>query len=108
MNGGISGMRSRLVLEVPVDVTDDTGGVSRSYAALETLWGMIVPARATDRFVGERMELAITHSIRLRYRPGLTGAMRLRLGARVFVIHGIEDVDERHRYSLCQCEEVRP
>ena len=108
MSAGIGGFRSRLILEAPVDTTDDNGGVTRSYAVLAIVWGMIVPARATDRFAGERMEQSITHSVRLRFRADLTGAMRLRLGTRVFVIHGIEDAGERHRFSLCQCEEVRP
>lgn len=104
----IAPMRSRLTLETPVDVTDDNGGVTRSYAAYATLWGTITPARANDRFVAERMEQSITHMIRLRFRPDITGAMRLRLGVRVFIIHGVEDVAERHRFTLCSCEEIRP
>ena len=104
----ISAMRSRLTLEAPVDVADDTGGVSRTYIAQASLWGEIMPASGTDRFVGERMEESITHAIRLRFQPGMTAAMRLRLGARVFFIHGVEDVGERHRFVLCQCEEIKP
>lgn len=101
-------MRSRLTLEAPVDFTDDTGGVARSYIVQAVVWGAIMPAAAGDRFVAERMEQTITHSVRLRFRAGLTGAMRLRLGARMFLIHGIENVDERRRFVLCHCEEVRP
>ena len=104
----ISGLRSRLTLEAPVDVPDDTGGVSRSYAAAGNVWGQILPAKGIDRFVGERMEESITHAIRLRFQPGLTAAMRLRLGARVFLIHGVEDIDEHRRFVMCQCEEIKP
>lgn len=101
-------MRSRLSLEAPVDMTDDTGGVARSYIAQAVVWGAIMPAAASDRFVAERMEQTITHAIRLRFRAGLTGAMRLRLGTRIFLIHGVEDVDESRRFVLCHCEEIRP
>ena len=104
----ISVLRSRLTLEAPVDVPDDTGGTSRSYLATGSFWGQISPAQGTDRFIGERMEESITHAIRLRFQPGLTAAMRLRLGARVFLIHGVEDIDEHHRFVLCQCEEIKP
>ena len=104
----IGGLRSRLTLETPVDITDDNGGVTRSYAALAVLWGKILPAKSSDRFAAERMEQSISHAVRLRWRADITGAMRLRLGARIFLIHGVEDVNERHRYSLCQCEEIRP
>lgn len=104
----VSQMRARLTLEAPVDFTDDTGGVARSFATQAVLWGAIMPAAASDRFVAERMEQTITHSVRLRFRAGLTGAMRLRTGTRVFLIHGIENVGERSRFALCHCEEIRP
>ena len=104
----IAARRSRLTLQVPVDVTDDNGGVSRSFVALADLWGEIVPAGANDRFLAQRMEETISHRIRIRFRPDLTAAMRLVVGSRVFLIHGIEDEDERHRFSRCHCEEVRP
>ena len=107
-NPEIAGLRSRLTLETPVDTTDDNGGVTRTYAASGMLWGDITPAGASDRFLAERMEQAITHTIRLRFRPDITGAMRLRLGARVFFIHGVEDIDERHRFTVCRCEEIKP
>ena len=109
----IRGLRSRLTLEAPVDVADDNGGVSRSYVALDTLWAEISPAPidgrlVDDRFVAERMEQYVTHHIRLRFRAGMTAAMRFRLGARVFVIHAIEDPDEHRRFLLCRCEEIKP
>ena len=107
-NHAIADLRSHLTLETPVDGTDDNGGVTRTYVASAVLWGDITPARASDRFLAGRMEQAITHSIRLRFRPDITGAMRLRLGVRLFFIHGIEDIDERHRFTLCHCEEIRP
>ena len=109
----ISGLRRRLALEMPVDVPDDTGGVSRTYALLDTLWAQVSPAPATsrlvdDRFVAGRMEQTVTHHITLRFRAGMTAAMRLRDGARVFVIHAVEDPDEHRRFLVCRCEEIRP
>ena len=104
----IGTMRTRLTLEAPVDTTDDTGGVARSYASLAVLWGAVLPASASDRFVAERMEQTITHSVRLRFQAGLTAAMRLRSGARIFFIHGVENIGERSRFLLCHCEEIRP
>ena len=109
----IRGLRSRLTLEAPVDAFDDNGGVSRSYAALDTLWAEISPAPVEgrlvdDRFIAGRMEQYVTHRIRLRFRAGMTAAMRFRLAARVFVIHAIEDPDEHRRFLVCRCEEIKP
>ena len=109
----IRGLRSRLTLEAPVDVPDDNGGATRTFAAIDTFWAEISPAAVTsrwvdDRFAAGRMEQSITHHIRLRFRAGMTAAMRFRLGARVFFIHAIEDPDERRRFLLCRCEEIKP
>ena len=43
----------------------------------------------------------------LRWRDDLAGGMRLRKGARLFVIRTFRDPDEAGRYALCDCEEIR-
>lgn len=109
----IAGLRRRLALEMPVDAPDDTGGVSRTYALLDTLWAKIAPAPATsrlvdERYIADRMEQTVTHHITLRFRAGMTAAMRFRDGVRVFFIHAVEDPDEHRRFLVCRCEEIRP
>ena len=104
----IGGLRRRLTLEAPVDVADDIGGVTRGFAAVATLWGDIHAVTGARLFVAERPEENITHLVRIRYREGLTGAMRLRLGARILNIRAVHDVDERRRYLQCHCREVKP
>lgn len=110
---GVRGLRSRLTLEAPVDAADDIGGAARAYVTLDTLWAEVAPAGVAgrfidDRFVAERMEVTVTHHIRLRWRAGMSGAMRFRLGERIFIIHAIVDPDERRRFLVCRCEEIKP
>jgi SPP1 family predicted phage head-tail adaptor len=52
--------------------------------------------------------VTVTHRIWLRWRDDLVGGMRLRKGARLFVIRAFRDPDEAGRYALCDCEEIRP
>ncbi len=104
----IGALRTRLVLEAPIDVVDDMGGVSRTYQPLANVWGEIVQRSGDTRFLAGRQEEAITHRIRLRYRNGVNAQMRLRAGARIFTILAVFDTDERRRTLVCQCEEVKP
>jgi SPP1 family predicted phage head-tail adaptor len=96
----------RLALEAPFDATDDIGGASRSWVVVAPLWGEIERLRGETRLAADRLEQAITHRVTLRWRAGVTPQMRLRLGARVFVICAARDPDESRRRLVLDCEEI--
>jgi SPP1 family predicted phage head-tail adaptor len=100
-------LRRRCVLEAPLDTSDDVGGMVRSYYVLANLWASIHPRRVDDTFIAARQETAVTHDIALRWRSDDTPQMRLRLGARLFLIHGARDVDEQRKFLTLQAEEIR-
>ena len=102
----IGDLDQRLSLEQPLDTPDDIGGVTRAWTRVDDIWAQVKPAAGAENFVGEREESAITHRVLIRWRPDVTGAMRLRLGARVFAIHAALDWDTRRRFLLLQCEEI--
>ena len=74
-----------------------TGGTVRA-----EIWSL----RGEERMAGERLEARVTHRVRLRYFPGLTAAHRLVFGARTFRIRYVNDVNQRGREHLLDCEEV--
>lgn len=96
----------RLVLEAPINTPDDIGGIERSWVFVDVIWARITALVGSERFEGEREESAITHAITIRWRPDVTGAMRLRLGARTFAIHAAVDGDGRRRTLNCRCTEI--
>lgn len=96
----------RLVLEAPLNTPDEIGGVDRSWVFVDVIWARVVPLVGAERFEAEREESAITHVISVRWRPDITGAMRLRLGARIFAIHAAVDGDDRRRTLNCRCSEL--
>ena len=101
-------LNARLVLEQPVETPDGQGGVERSFAALASLWACIEPVVARANEAAGTLPVTVTHRIWLRRRGDLSGAMRFRKGARLFVIRAFRDPDETARYTLCDCEEIRP
>lgn len=102
----IGDLDQRVSLERPVDTPDDIGGVTRAWAHVDDLWARVTPVAGGEQFAGEREETAITHRVLARWRPDVTGAMRLRLGARIFAIHAALDWDSRRRFMLLQCQET--
>jgi SPP1 family predicted phage head-tail adaptor len=59
-----------------------------------------------ERVRGGRPEQAVTHRITLRYRDGVTAAMRLSRGLRRFDIRAAGDPDGLRRDLVCLVEEV--
>ena len=102
------GARSRrFVLELPLERPDGFGGVLRSYASGPQVWGAMEMLSGHERIRADRPEQALTHRITLRYREGVTGAMRLTLGLRRFAIRATSDPDGSRRDLVCLVEEVR-
>lgn len=102
------GLRRRVTLEAPADLADDIGGATRAWAAVATLWARIETPRGATRLAADRLEQAIAHRVTLRWRDGVTGAMRLRIGARIFLIKAARDPDESRRSLVLDCEEATP
>lgn len=103
------GARSRpFVLEVPRESPDGFGGVIRTFHAGPQLWGAIEMLSAGERVRADRPEQAATHRVTLRYREGVTGAMRLVCGLRRFAIRAASDPDGSRRDLVCLVEEIAP
>jgi SPP1 family predicted phage head-tail adaptor len=96
----------RFVLELPLESPDGFGGVVRTYAAGPQLWGAIEMLKGDERIRAGRPEQAVTHRITLRYRDGVTGAMRLARGLRRFAIRATADPDGERRHLVCFVEEI--
>jgi len=97
----------RFVLELPLEQPDGFGGVIRTYAPGPQLWGAIKMLSGTERVRADRPEQSLTHRITLRYREGVTGAMRLTSGLRRFAIRAAADPDGSKRDLVCLVEEMR-
>jgi len=102
----IGKLRHRLRIDYPVDTDDGSGGTTRTWATLATVWARIEPLGASERVEADRIEAVIRHRVTLRHRGDLTHAMRFVTGTRVLKIEGIRGGDEHDRFLICDCEEI--
>ncbi|KLK92716.1 head-tail adaptor protein [Microvirga vignae] len=97
----------RFVLEVPLESPDGFGGMIRSYRPGPQVWGAMELLSGSERARADRPEQSLTHKITLRYREGVTGAMRLTSGLRRFAIRTASDPDGSRRDLVCLVEEIK-
>jgi SPP1 family predicted phage head-tail adaptor len=104
--GFIASLRTRLVLEAPVEKPDGVGGISRQFKPAMALWGQVTVLRASGTPVAGVPGQTLTHRVTLRWRSGVDASMRLRLGARLLAIRAAYDPGESKRTLVCLCQEV--
>lgn len=102
--------RQRFALERPIEEADGAGGVVRRFALCAFVWGSLSAAStgSAARDVQERPELAARYRIVMRWRGGIDGTSRLRLGERVFNVLSAVDPDGRRRELSIVAQEVTP
>ena len=98
-------LNKRLIIEAPSASTVDGGAELISWRPVSVVWATLRPTAAGERVTHDGQSLHTTHEIWLRYRGDLTGAMRFRMGQRIFAIQAIRDPDERQRWLICHTDE---
>jgi len=101
----VSDLRRRLVLEEAQRVSDGAGGFTETWAEVATVWAALQSSGGGEAVESGRLAGRVSHTVTLRYRDGVTPAMRFRLGTRVFHILAAIDADERRHWLRCLCEE---
>ena len=101
----IGSFRHRVIIEALQTAPDGGGGVTESWAEIDTVWAGISPRVGREIVQADRITGTLTHEIFIRYRADVRPAMRFRKGQRVFHIQACEDVDERSAILKCLCEE---
>ena len=88
-------LNRRLTLEAPVESADGSGGVTRSYESVATLWASVEPVSARGNVVADALGATITHRIGLRFNSDITLRHRFKDGDTVYRIVVIRDRDKR-------------
>jgi len=84
-----------LTFQQLVDTPDGQGGSSRTWQVFDQTIGAIEPLSAQERLAQGAVGSTATHWIFRAYRSGITPAMRVQTGARVFDIHDVTDLGEQ-------------
>jgi SPP1 family predicted phage head-tail adaptor len=104
----IAGLSHRLVLEAPQRLPDGSGGAVVTWSEVLTAWAEVTAKTGSETLVADGLEARVTHTVRIRYRAGLSPAMRWRSGSRLLAIRAVLDRDGRRRWLECLCEEITP
>jgi SPP1 family predicted phage head-tail adaptor len=100
----IGRLSHRLTLESPVRLADGGGGATVAWEAVADMWGAVEMPSGRERVESGRLTGTANTRITIRYRDGVTPAMRFRNGGQVFEIRTVLDIDGRRRYLQCDCE----
>lgn len=86
--------------------TQDTIGQEvTAWTTVATPFAKIEPALGQETLAGAAVTAAVTHTLTIRYRTGITARMRVLYGTRVFEIVSVIDVEERHFWLELTCVE---
>ena len=104
----IGKMRYRVTLQQPARTPDGGGGASVAWTNVSDLWAALMPIGGNEGVEADGLKGRTTHEIWVRFQAGLGPHMRFILGARVFDIRSITDIEEAHRFQRCLVEERLP
>ncbi len=107
----IGELRHRLTIQAERAASDGGGGLSDPWAdpvTVATVWGKVEPLTGGERLHALQIEGRLSHRIVIRHRSGITAAMRVVFGTRVFNIRAVIDTDERGRFLELLCDEGVP
>jgi len=91
-------LRHKISIQEQTDTSDGMGGFSTSWSditGMESVQAAIWPLSSKESLDSMKLELSVTHKIRIRYRSGITAKNRIAFGARIFNIISLTNHDER-------------
>jgi len=101
----IGALRRRITLEAASRAPDGGGGAAVSWAPVATVWAELKSLSGAEVVVADGLQGKVTHEIIIRKRTDVSPAMRLRLGARIFVIWAVLDRDGPDPFIRIEAEE---
>ena len=88
-------LKTRLVIQQPIETPDDQGGVSRAWTTFATVWASVTPVSARNTVEADSDGAVQAYRIVLRSNLSLTLQHRFSDGARMYRITAIRDKDDR-------------
>lgn len=98
-------LRHRVTIQREARTADGAGGYTLDWSDVATVWARIEPRKGAERLRAMQVQDTVNHRVTIRYRAGVTAAMRLVFGTRVFDIRAVINPDERDRWLELMCEE---
>lgn len=100
-------LRHRVSIQANQDIQDpDTGAMTPAWVEIGKAWAAIEPLSAREFISAQAVQSKVTTRITMRYRDGITAAMRLVHNGRIYNIEGtLADKDSGLEYLTLPCSE---
>lgn len=98
-------LRRRVTIQQRSATQDEYGQPLTDWTDVATVYAAVEPLNGRELLAAQAVNSEVSHNVTIRYRAGVTPAMRLNYGGRLFNIHAVLDENERHRMLTLQCSE---
>ena len=99
-------LRQILIIQQKVPTQKTSGEEKPVWTEVATVWGAAQPLRGQEYLEANRLQADLDIRFRIRYRPGITPAMRVKHGDRYFNIISVIHVNEQRREIQLMCKEL--
>ena len=92
-------LRHTISIQEETSTPDSQGGFTLEWndiSSMDAVPAAIWPLSAKESLDAMKLELQITHKIRIRYRSGITTKDRIKFGTRIFNIVSLINLEERN------------
>lgn len=106
----ISRLKHRITLLSQKEELDSLGRQKRGasqWTAFATVWAEVRQINGQEIERARQMTAQASHVIAIRYREGVTEAMRVKFGDRTFEVRAVLDADSSRREMQLVCGEVK-
>jgi len=93
----------RVSIEAKSTTKDSSGQAIDGWTVVRETWASIDTLTGGEALRAQAIVSSASAEIEMRYRPGITAAMRVRYGDQVFDIGAVIDVDMRHEMLRLIC-----
>lgn len=98
-------LRRRIEIQRRTATQDDYGQPLTTWTTEITTQAEFEPLNGRELVAAQAVQSEVTHTVTIRYRAGITPAMRIKYDGRLFNIHAVLDEAERHRMLTLLCSE---
>ena len=99
-------LNRRITIQSPSTTTDAFGSPVATWTYVVTTWASIAAPTSKEVYaLGAGFTAQITHKIVIRYREGITSAMRIKYRSRIFQVQAVSDPNEDRVRLVLMCLE---
>ena len=98
--------RVQLQKQTGSETADSRGASTKTWQTIETVYASIATLSGDEVAIGRQIEARATHHLEMHYTATITPLVRIKHGDVFYQVEAIDNVQQRNRWLILQCEEV--